>query len=146
MRFKNIIFTGVLIFVCILSTAASPQKFKPLRENSDAEQKTILANIKKNMADYDIHKCGALSVINIKHDDKTIEVSSEKCRPFVQQAPLDFVKIYSVTGIQSVVGPDGYVFGYISWNFQRTSVRAVVVDANTMRIRQIRKPGGAMGR
>jgi len=146
MRFKNTICTGVLIFVCILSTNASPQKFKPLQKNSDAEQKVILEKIKTNMADFDIYKCGALSVINIKHDDRTIEVSSKRCRPFVQQAPLDFVKIYSVTGIQSVVGPDGHVFGYISWNFQRTSVRAEVVDANTMRIRQIRKPGGAPGR
>ena len=146
MRFKNTISISILILVSILSCAASPQKFKAFKKNSDAEQKAILENIKKNMADFEIYKCGALSVINIKHDDKTIEVSSEKCRPFVQQAPLDFVKIYSVTGIQSVVGPDGFVFGYISWNFQRTSVRAEMLDANTMRIRQIRKPGGAMGR
>ena len=146
MRFKNIIFAGVLIFVCILSTTASSDKFKPLKKNSGAEQKAILENIKKNIAGYEIHKCGALSVINIKDDDKTIEVSSKRCRPFVQQTPRDFVKIYSVTGLRTVVGPDGHVFGYVTWDFQRTNVRAEVVDANTIRINQIRKPGGAMGR
>jgi hypothetical protein len=146
MRFKNTICASVLILVLILSCAASPQKFKTLKKNSDAEQKAILENIKKNMADYDIYRCGALSVINIKHDDKTIEVSGKRCRPFVQQTQHDFVKIYMVTGIQSVVGPDGQVFGYVSWDFQRTIVRAEVVDANTMRILQYRKPGGAPGR
>jgi hypothetical protein len=146
MRFKNIIYTSALIFVCILSTTASPQKFKPLKKNSDAEQKAILENIKKNMADYDIHQCGPLSVINIKHDDKTIEVSSKRCRAFVQQTQHDIIKIYNVTGIQSVVGPDGHMFGYITWDFQRVAVRAEVVDANTMRINQIRKPAGAPGR
>ena len=146
MRFKYIICTGVLIFVCILSANASPQKFKAFKKNSDAEQKTILENIKKNMADYDIHKYGAMSVINIKHDDKTIDVSSKRCRAFVQQTPHDFIKIYMVTGIQSIVGPDGHVFGYITWDFQRINVRAELVDTNTVRINQIRKPAGAPGR
>lgn len=146
MRFNNIIFTSVLFFVCILSATASAQKFKPLKKHSDAEQKAILANIKQNMADYAIHKCGPLSVINIKHDDKSIEVSSKRCRAFVQQTPHDFIKTYYVTGIQSVVGPDGHVFGYVTWDFQRTNVRAEMVDANTMRINQIRKPAGAPGR
>ena len=146
MRFKNIIFAGVLIFVCILSTTASSEKFKPLKKNSDAEQKAILENIKKNIAGYEIHKCGALSVINIKDDDKTIEVSSKRCRPFVQQTPHDFIKIYYVTGLRTVVGPDGHVFGYLTWDFQRTNVRAEVVDTNTIRINQIRKPAGAPGR
>lgn len=98
------------------------------------------------MANYEIHKCGALSVIDIKDDDKTIEVSSLGCRPFTQQTPNDFIKVYYVTGLQSVVGPDGYVFGYISWDFQRVAVRAEVVGVNTMRINQIRKPAGAPGR
>ena len=146
MRFKKIIFLSLLIFICLFSATASPQKFKPLKKHSDAEQKAILANIKQNMADYAIHKCGPLSVINIKDDDKTIAVSSKRCRAFAQQTPHDFIKIYYVTGIQSVVGPDGYVFGYVTWDFQRTSVRAEVVDASTMRINQIRKPAGAPGR
>ena len=146
MPFKKIICTGVLVFICILSTSASPQQFKPLKKNSDAEQKAILENIKQNMANYVIHKCGALSVINIKDDDKTIEVSSKRCRVFIQQTPHDFIKVYYVTGIQSVVGPEGHVFGYATWNFQRVAVRAEVVDANTMRIYQTRKPAGAPGR
>lgn len=146
MRFKNTICTSVLILILIFSYAAGAQKFKPLKKNSDAEQKAILENIKTNMVDYDIYQCGALSVVNIKNDDKTIEVSSKRCRPFVQQTPNQFIKIYTVTGIQSVVGPDGHVFGYITWDFQRMNVRAEVVDANTMRIRQIPKPAGAPGR
>ena len=146
MRFKNKICISLLIFVFFLSADASPQKFKPLKKHSDAEQKAILANIKQNMADYAIHKCGPLSVINIKDDDKTIEVSSKRCRAFVQQTPHHFIKIYYVTGIQSVVGPDGHVFGYVTWDFQRTNVRAEMVDANTVRINQIRKPAGAPGR
>ena len=146
MPFKNLIFASVLIFVCFLSTTASPQKFKAFKKNSDAEQKAILDNIKQNMADYDIYRCGALNVINIKHDDKTIEVSGKRCREFVQQTPHDFIKIYTVTGIQSIMGPDGQVFGYATWDFQRTIVRAELVDAHTMRIRQYRKPAGAPGR
>ncbi len=146
MRFKNTVGICVLILIFILSCAGSPQKFETFKINSDAEQKAILEKIMKNMADYDVYRCGALSVINIKHDDKTIEVSSKRCRAFVQQTPHDFVKIYTVTGIQSVVGPDGEMFGYITWDFQRTIVRAERVDANTMRILQYRKPAGAPGR
>ena len=146
MRFKNILLASVLIMVCILSATAGSQKFKPLKKHPDAEQKAILEKIKQNMADYEIYKCGALSVINIKHDDKTIEVNSKRCREFVQQTQHDFIKIYYVTGIQSVVGSDGHVFGYVTWDFQRVAVRAEVVDANTMRINQIRKPAGAPGR
>ena len=81
MRYKKLIFAGALVFVCILSTTAGSEKFKPLTKNSDADQKAILENIKKNIAGYEIHKCGALSVINIKDDDRTIEVSSKRCRP-----------------------------------------------------------------
>ncbi len=146
MRFKIIIFVGLPILVCFLSAAASPQKFIPFKKHSDAEQKAILANIKQNMANYVIHKCGALSVINIKDDDKTIEVGSKRCRAFIQQTPHHFIKIYYVTGIQSVVGQNGHVFGYVTWDYQRVSVRAEVVDANTMRIKQIPKPAGAPGR
>ncbi len=146
MRFKNTFGTSVLILIFILGCAGSPQEFETFKINSDTEQKAILENIKKNMADFDIYRCKALTVFNIKNDDKTIEVSSTKCRSFVQQTPDDFVKIYAVTGIQSVVGSDGQVFGYITWDFQRTIVRAEVVDANTMRILEYRKPGGAPGR
>jgi hypothetical protein len=146
MRFKNTFGLSVFVLIFILGCAGSPQKFETFKKNSDDEQKAILEKIKKNMADFDIYRCGALSVINIKNDDKTIEVSNIKCRPFVQQTQHDFVKIYAVTGIQSVMGPDGQVFGYVSWDFQRTIVRAEVVDVNTIRILQYRKPGGARGR
>jgi hypothetical protein len=146
MKLKNTICTSVLILILLFSYFASAQKFKPLKKNSDAEQKAILENIKKNIADYDIYECGALSVINIKQDDKTIETSSKRCRLFVQQTPRDFIKIYKVTGIQSVMGPGGHLFGYITWDFQRMNVRAEAVDANTIRIRQMRKPAGAPGR
>ena len=146
MRFKNTICISALILILIFSHAAGAQKFKPLKKNSGAEQKAILENIKTNIADYDIYQCGALSVIDIKNDDKTIEVSSKRCRPFVQQTPNHFIKIYTVTGLQSVVGSEGQVFGYITWDFRRVVVRAEVVDANTVRIKQIRKPAGAPGR
>jgi hypothetical protein len=146
MDFKNTLGVTVFILIFMMGCAGTPQKFETFKINSDNEQKVILEKIKKNMADYDIYRCKALTVFNIKNDDKTIEVSSTKCRLFVQQTPDDFVKIYAATGIQSVVGPDGQVFGYITWNFQRTIVRAEVVDANTMRILEYRKPGGAPGR
>jgi hypothetical protein len=146
MSIKSTFGISVLILIFMMGCAGSPQKFETFKINSDDEQKAILEKIKGNMADYDIYRCGALAVFNIKNDDKTIEVSNTKCRPFVQQTPDDFVKIYAVTGIQSIVGPDGQVFGYITWDFQRTIVRAELVDANTMRIRQYRKPGGAPGR
>ncbi len=146
MSVKSTFGISVLILIFMMGCAGSPQKFETFKINSDDEQKAILEKIKGNMADYDIHRCGGLSVFDKKNDDKTLEISRKRCRPFVQQAELDFVKIYMVTGIQSIVGPDGQVFGYITWDFQRTIVRAELVDANTMRIRQYRKPGGAPGR
>ena len=146
MSVKNTFGIIVLILIFVMGCAGNPREIETFKINSDNEQKTIIEKIKKNIVDYDIYRCKALTVFNIKNDDKTIEVSSTKCRSFVQQTPDDFVKIYAVTGIQSVVGPDGQVFGYITWDFQRTIVRAEVVDANTMRILEYRKPGGAPGR
>ena len=146
MSVKSTFGISVLILIFMMGCAGSPQKFETFKKNSDDEQKAILEKTKGNMADYDIYRCGALSVFDKKNDDKTLEISRKRCKPFVQQAELDFVKIYTVTGIQSIVGPDGQVFGYITWDFQRTIVRAELVDANTMRIRQYRKPGGAPGR
>ena len=146
MSIKSTFGISVLILIFMMGCAGSPQKFETFKINSDDEQKAILEKIKGNMADYDIYRCGALTVFDKKNDDKTLEISRIRCRPFVQQAEDDFVKIYTVTGIQSIVGPDGQVFGYITWDFQRTIVRAELVDANTMRIFQYRKPGGAPGR
>jgi hypothetical protein len=98
------------------------------------------------MNDYDIIDCRALSVFDPKNDDKTIEVSHNRCRPFVQQTKHHFVEIYEVTGIKSIVGPDDQVFGFITWALQRVIVNAELVDARTMRISLTRKPGGAPGR
>lgn len=146
MSVKSTFGISVLILIFMMGCAGSPQKFETFKKNSDDEQKAILEKIKGNMADYDIHRCGALTIFDKKSDDKTLEISRKRCKPFVQQAEHDFAKIYAVTGIQSIVGPDGQVFGYITWDFQRTIVRAELVDANTMRISQYRKPGGAPGR
>ncbi len=146
MIIKSTFGISVLILIFMMGCAGSPQKFETFKINSDDEQKAILGKIKGNMAGYDIYRCGGLTVFDKKNDDKTLEISRKRCRPFVQQTPNDFVKVYAVTGIQSIVGPDGQVFGYITWDFQKTIVRAELVDANTMRISQSRKPGGAPGR
>ena len=106
----------------------------------------IIQKIKSNMADYNIIDCRALSVFDPKNDDKTIEVSDTNCRPFIQQTKDDFVEIFEVTGIRSIVGPDDQVFGFITWALQRVYVNAELVDARTMRISLTRKPGGAPGR
>ena len=144
MRIKNTY--GIIVFIFIVGCAGTPQKSGNFKTHSDAEQKVIIQKIKENMTDYDIIDCRALSVFDPKNDDKTIKMSDERCRPFVQQTQNDFVKIYEVIGIRSIVGPDDQVFGFITWAVQRVYVNAELVDAKTMRISLTRKPGGAPGR
>ena len=98
------------------------------------------------MADFDIFDYRALSFFDPKNDDKTIEMGDMRCRPFVQQTKNDFVEIFQVTGIRSIVGPDDQVFGFITWAYQRVYVNAELVDAKTIRISLSRKPGGTPGR
>jgi hypothetical protein len=126
--------------------AGTPQPSGGFKSHPEDEQKVIIQKIKYNMGDYDIIDCRALFVFDPKDDDKTIEVGDPRCRPFVQQTRSDFVEIYEVTGIRTIVGPDGQAFGFITWAFQRVYVNAELVDAKTMRISLSRKPGGAPGR
>ena len=139
---------GIIVFILIFMAgcAGTPQQSGSFKTNSQDEQKVIIQKIKANMADYDIIDCRALTVFDPKNDDKTIEVGDPRCRPFVQQTKDDFVQIYEVAGIRSIVGPDGQEFGFITWAYQRVYVNAELVDARTMRITLSRKPGGAPGR
>jgi hypothetical protein len=146
MRIKNTYGIIVFILIFIVGCAGTPQKFGNFKSHSDDEQKVIIQKIKDNMTDYDIIDCQALSVFDPKNDDKTIEMSGNRCRPFVQQTQNDFVKIYEVIGIRTIVGTDDQVFGFITWAVQRVYVSAELVDAKTMRISLTRKPGGAPGR
>jgi hypothetical protein len=146
MRIKNTYGIIVSILISMVGCAGTPQQSGSFKINSKDEQKVIIQKIKDNMADYDIIDCRALFVFDPKNDDKTIEVGDPRCRPFVQQTKNDFVDIYEVTGIRTVVGPDGQVFGFITWALQRVYVNAELVDAGTMRISLTRKPGGARGR
>jgi hypothetical protein len=146
MSIKNTYGIIVLILIFIVGCAGTPLKSGNFKAHSDDEQKVIIQKIKDNMNDYDIIDCRALSVFDPKNDDKTIEMSDNRCRPFVQQAKHHFVKIYEVTGIRSIVGPDDQAFGFITWALQRVIVNAQLVDAGTMRISLTRKPGGAPGR
>jgi hypothetical protein len=146
MSIKNTYGIIVSILISMVGCAGTPQQSGSFKINSKDEQKVIIQKIKDNMADYDIIDCRALFVFDPKNDDKTIEVGDPRCRPFVQQTKNDFVDIYEVTGIRTVVGPDGQVFGFITWALQRVYVNAELVDAGTMRISLTRKPGGARGR
>jgi len=146
MRIKNTYGIIVFFLIFIAGCAGTPQKSSNFKTHSEAEQKVIIQKIKDNMADYDIIDCRALFVFDPKNDDKTIEVGDPRCRPFVQQTKNDFVDIYEVTGIRTVVGPDGQEFGFITWAIQRVYVNAEAVDAKTMRISLSRKPGGSPGR
>ncbi len=146
MSIKNTYGIIVLILIFVVGCAGTPQKSGNFKTHSDDEQKVIIQKIKDNMTDCDIIDCRALSVFDPKNDDKTIEMSDKRCRPFVQQAKHDFVEIYEVTGIKSIVRSDGQVFGFITWAYQRVYVNAELVDAKTMRISLTRKPGGAPGR
>jgi hypothetical protein len=146
MSIKNTYGIIVSILIFMVGCAGTPQQSGSFKINSKDEQKVIIQKIKDNMADYDIIDCRALFVFDPKNDDKTIEVGDPRCRPFVQQTKNDFVDIYEVTGIRTVVGPDGQVFGFITWALQRVYVNAELVDAGTMRISLTRKPGGARGR
>ena len=146
MRVKNTYGVIVFILIFIVGCASIPQKSNNFRTHSEAEQKVIIQKIKDNINDYDIIDCRALSVFDPKNDDKKIEVSHNRCRPFVQQTPHHFVEIYEVIGIRSLVGPDDQEFGFITWSLQKVVVNAELVDAGTMRISLIRKPGGAPGR
>jgi hypothetical protein len=139
---------GIIVFILIfiVGCAGTPRKSGSFKTHSDDEQKVIIQKIKDNMTDYDIIDCRALSVFDPKNDDKMIDLSDKRCRPFVQQTKHDFVEIYEVTGIKSIVGPDDQVFGFITWALQRLYVNAELVDAKTMRISLTRKPGGAPGR
>jgi hypothetical protein len=146
MGIKNTYGIIVFILIFIVGCAGTLQKSGNFKTHSEAEQKVIIQKIKDNMTDYDIIDCRALAVFDPKNDDKTIEMSDNRCRPFVQQTKHDFVEIDEVTGIRSIVGSDGQVFGFITWALQRVHVNAELVDAKTMRISLTRKPGGAPGR
>ncbi len=82
MSIKSTFGISVLILIFMMGCAGSPQKFETFKINSDDEQKAILEKIKGNMADYDIYRCGALAVFNIKNDDKTTSFKT-------------YIKIYS---------------------------------------------------
>jgi hypothetical protein len=146
MRIKCVFATGVLIPIFLMGCAGVSKNLATLQTNSDAEQKVIIQKLKDHIADYHVYQCRALSVFDPKNDDKTIEVSDLACRPFVQQGKLDFVRIYEAVGIRTIVGPEGQVFGYLTYNYQQTVVKAEVLDARTLRISQYRKPEGAPGR
>ena len=146
MNIKNTYGIIVSILIFMVGCAGTSQQIGRFKSNSRDEQKVIIQKIKDNMADYDIIDCRALTVFDPKNDDKTIEVGDPRCRPFVQQTKNDFVKIYEVAGIRSIVGPDDQVFGFITWAYQRVYVNAQLVDAKTMRISLSRQPGGAPGR
>jgi hypothetical protein len=146
MRSKNPYCLIVFIPIFMAGCAGTPQKSAYFKTHPEDEQKVIIQQIKDNMKDYDIIDCRALAVFDPKNDGKTIEIGGTGCRPFVQQTKSDFVEIYEVTGIRSIVGTDDQVFGFITWAFQRVYVSAEMVDAKTMRILLTRKPGGAPGR
>jgi nitrate reductase NapE component len=146
MSIKNTYGLIVFILIFMAGCAGTPQPSGGFKIHPGDEQKVIIQKIKDNMGGYDIIDCRALFVFDPKDDDKTIEVGDPRCRPFVQQTRSDFVEIYEVTGIRTIVGPDGQAFGFITWAFQRVYVNAELVDAKTMRISLSRKPGGAPGR
>lgn len=138
--------TGVLLCTLLLACAGARPTFEAFKTNSAAEQEVIVKTLKDKTADYDVYQCRNLAVFDPKHDDLRIIVPDVQCRPFVQQTKDDFVEIYEVIGIRSIVGPDGQVFGYATWAYQLTMVRAELVDPRTMRITQYAKPSGAPGR
>lgn len=138
--------TRILICIFLMACAGTRPAFEAFKINSAAEQEAIAKTLKDNIADYDVHRCRNLSIFDPKNDDKTIIITDIRCRPFVQQTKNDFVEIYEVTGIRTIVGPDGQVFGYATWDVQRVAVRAELVDAGTLRITQYDKPSGAPGR
>lgn len=146
MSSKCVRLASILICIFLPACAGTRPTFEALKINSAAEQKIIVQTLKDNVADYDSYQCRNLSVFDPKHDDKTIIMADIRCRPFVQQTKSDFVQIYEATGIRTIVGPDGEVFGYATWAYQLTVVRAELIDAKTMRITQYEKPSGAPGR
>jgi len=146
MSIKCACLTSLLIPIFFLACAGTRPKFESFKINSETEQKVIIQTLKDDMADYNIYQCRYLSVFDPKHDDKTIIIPDIQCRPFVQQTKDDFVQIYEAMGIRTIAGPDGQVFGYLTWDYQQTVVRAELVDTKTMRITQYVKPSGAPGR
>jgi hypothetical protein len=146
MSTKYVRLTSILIPIFFLACAGSRPKFEAFKLNSAAEQKVIIQTLRDNMVDYDIYQCRSLSVFDPKNDDKTIIMPEFQCKPFAPQTKDDFVRIYEAMGIRTIVGSDDAVFGYITWDYQQTVVRAELVDAKTMRITQYIKPAGAPGR
>jgi hypothetical protein len=146
MRIKCAALTGLLVPIFFLACAGTRPTFEAFKMNTEAEQKVIIQTVEDDPADYDIYQCRYLSVIDPKNDDRTLIMPEFYCKPFVPQTKDDFVRIYEVIGIRSLVGPAGQLFGYISWGYEQTVVRAEMVDAKTMRITQHDKPFGAPGR
>jgi len=137
---------GIMLCIFLLDCAGTRPTFEAFRINSAAEQEVIVKTLKENIADYDIYRCRNLSVFDPKNDDKTIIIPGIQCSPFVQQTKDHFVQIYEVIGVRTIVGRDGQVFGYATWDYQCTVVRAEQLDEKTMRITQYDKPIGGAGR
>jgi hypothetical protein len=146
MNTKGACLTGILSCIFLLACAGARPTFEAFKINSAAEQQAIVKTLQDKIAEYDVYQCRNLSVFDPKHDDLTIIVPDFYCRPFVKQTKDDFVPIYEVIGIRTLVGPDGQLFGYATWAYQLTVVRAELVDAKTIRISQYEKPSGAPGR
>jgi len=146
MNTKGACLTGILSCIILLACAGTRPTFEAFKINSAAEQEAIVKRLQDKIADYDVYQCRYLSVFDPKHDDLKVIVPDFYCRPFVPQNKDDFVRIYEVIGIRTIVGPDGQLFGYASWAYERTVVRAELVDAKTIRITQYEKPSGAPAR
>lgn len=98
------------------------------------QQADLFQDLNKNQADYRIHQCPGLIVIDPKSDSRSIDVVGEKCRA-VDHLPASFSP---ETGrywtFRSLVGNNGELFGYVFWNYRVVRAGAREVGDSTMRV------------
>ncbi|MFC1886184.1 hypothetical protein ACFLZM_03910 [Thermodesulfobacteriota bacterium] len=133
MKVKNRLGAIIVMFVF---TMGCIDYFVYLREKSQGEQNVIIQQLKDNLNQYNIHRSPwRLTVFDPKNDDRKLEVIDMKTIIVDEKAKSDFdVKIFPRTGIREVLGTDGQLFGYITWDDEKVSIGVRRVDAKTMRL------------
>ncbi len=132
MKNTGIFLAAALTFALIGGCSGTYGKF---RATSGEDREASFQALKDNLADYQIHQCRWLAVLDPKNDDKTIETIGPECRSVDPQEASYFDKPYWVPEVKEVFGPDDQRYGYILiWSRQKVSAGAMVVAENTMRI------------
>ncbi|MCG6910059.1 MAG: hypothetical protein LJE94_08045 [Deltaproteobacteria bacterium] len=130
MKAKRI--AGITILaMAALTGCAGLATFQPVSEN---QQQALFQNLQTNPADYRVHRCPGLILVEPESSDKSIELIGEGCRlsdPSTEPPALD---THRSTQFRALQGKNSDLFAYIQWNSRAYRVGAKEIDGDTLRV------------